>query len=410
MKPGASLPVIVISIITFVAATHLSFFHLYTKRTLNRDLEEQMLSIADQITNAIDAADFGSFASSASALETFVHNHPLLLEIAVHQDASHPPAAFGTNRYADAGLDARFVAKALEKGTGQGFTSEVGGRKVYRSYIPVTDADRPYVIAIVADYEAMQTRLERQLRDLILTFAVLSPLTVALAFVCVRWIRSRNERAVQAAQETFIGNVQDLFASIRAQRHDFLNQVQTIHTMAAMGKTEDLKRFTRELLEDIQEINDIIRIGNPAVASLVQAKVASALDKKIDFEYEVDDLQCLELGVRSVDIVKIIGNLVDNAFDEVADLPESRRYVHLAVFRADGTLHIKTENPGRCPEDDEIRRWFEPGYSSRLEDGHYGLGLAIAKECTERYKGTIEASYRPEEGIIVHVKIPLEYP
>lgn len=363
-----------------------------------------------------------------AVLDSLLENNPFLIEITVFNhavfgkepvisvNANHEtwvnfarrPVLYGTYEYANMDLDIRHLREAMRTGTEQTYTASINGRQVYKRFIPVAEAEIPYVIGIVSDYETIQAKLQGQFRYATLTIVAASLISAGLIVIGTRLIRLRKDSAVQAAQETYIQNVNDLFTAIRGQRHDFLNQVQTIHTMASMGKTEDLKRFTRELIEDIQEINDIIRIGNPAIASLVQAKIVSAVDKKIDFQYEIDDLQDVRLGVRSVDIVKIIGNLVDNAFDEVAGLPEGNRHVRLKVYKTDRVLHIKTSNPGRHASDEEIRRWFEPGYSTRADDKHDGIGLAIAKERVERCKGSITAGYTPEEGIVFHVTLPLD--
>lgn len=69
------------------------------------------------------------------------------------------------------------------------------------------------------------------------------------------------------------------------------------HVCAACEwQKEDQMKYMKELLEEINEVNDIIRIGHPAIAALIQAKFALAMRTKIDFHYEFTGLDGLALG------------------------------------------------------------------------------------------------------------------
>ena len=120
--------------------------------------------------------------------------------------------------------------------------------------------------------------------------------------------------------------INQLFHSIRAQRHDFMNHVQTIHSLAELNKMDELKAYTSELTGEIRQMNDIINIGNPAIAALIRAKISQAELLKVRFETNINDMNKMELGVKSLDMTRIFGNLIDNAYDEVMNYPEERTY------------------------------------------------------------------------------------
>lgn len=317
------------------------------------------------------------------------------------------PILFGTYEFGDVERDLAAVKEAMTEGSIVSYVADAQNYSLYKSYIPVTDAQTPYVIGVVSDYGVIQSKLDRQFRYVGFTIVAASLLTAVFSVLVIRFVRRKKDSAVQKTQETYIHNVNDLFTAIRGQRHDFLNQVQTIHTMAAMGKLKELQLFTRELIGDISEIDDIIRIGNPAVAALVKAKLVAALDKKICFTYQIDDLQEVKLGVKSVDIVRIIGNLLDNAIDEAVLLPEEERRIRLEMYEEDEYLHVLVSNPGQPATGGEIEQWFSSGYTSRRDGRHQGIGLAVTRERVLHYNGTIRATYDEENGIVVEVSIPL---
>lgn len=318
------------------------------------------------------------------------------------------PILYGTYELADPEHDPEGVRTAMAQN--QIVTRHMlrDGERLYKMYVPVRDADIPYVIAITGDEAYIRDKLNNQFRFLALIVLTGSLLSIVIIIVVVRLIETRRDIAVRSTQEAYIHEVNELFTTIRGQRHDFLNQVQTIHTMATLNKWDDLKAFTAELIGEIRIINDIINIGNPALAALIQAKVVSAANRKIRLVYDISDLKDVSLGIKSVDIVKIIGNLVDNAFDEVASLPEPDRQVDLFVREKDTHLHIRVTNPGRVISDEELEHMLQSGYTTRTDGKHHGLGLAIIRERVRHYRGNIRFINPPEGGLTVEVFIPLQ--
>jgi sensor histidine kinase regulating citrate/malate metabolism len=173
-----------------------------------------------------------------------------------------------------------------------------------------------------------------------------------------------------------------------------------------MGKYDDLKRYTAELIGEVRQVNDIIKIGHPAIAAIVQSKLIAAMSNHINFRHEFSEFDNLTLGVKSVDIVIIIGNLVDNAFDEVMNLPPEQRWVELKGWRSDRNLYISVLNKGSVIREEDVEKIFESGYSTK--QNHSGIGLAIVKERVNHYKGTIVVKSDPDHGTEFIVSIPLE--
>ncbi|WP_308635847.1 sensor histidine kinase [Paenibacillus silvisoli] len=306
--------------------------------------------------------------------------------------------------------------EAVETGQTISVTGKWKGKSVLKTFVYVpaetkaaqVQRDLPYVIEIVTDYAATERTLNVQLLRLSLLVALYTFVSLLCIFFVFRYVNKSKESAVQSTQELYIQNMDTLFTEIRSQRHDFLNHVQTMYAMLSRGKQADQKRYMEELIEEINEVNDIIRIGNPAVAALIQAKLAQAMRARILFEYHFTGLEGLALGVKSVDIVKIIGNLIDNACDEVSGLPLEQRHVSVKGWSEAGMLVFVISNPIEAACDQaQIDRMFSPGYSTKGGDGgHQGIGLAVVRERVDFYKGTINVN--AEDGYIhFRLEIPM---
>ncbi|SDM84940.1 Sensor_kinase_SpoOB-type, alpha-helical domain [Paenibacillus sp. yr247] len=325
------------------------------------------------------------------------------------------PVLFGTYNVMDL-KDLDYYKESILSNKPVSVVENWNGKPILKTFlfVPVkkklTEVQRevPYVIAIVSDYQSIQRTLNKQLVQLTLLIVLFTVFSCMFIYLIFRFITKSRETAVKSTQEMYIQNVDLMFATIRSQRHDFLNHVQTMYALLSKGKKEDQMRYMKELIEEINEVNDIIRIGHPAIAALIQAKIALAMRTKIDFNYQFTGLECLSLGVKSVDIVKIIGNLIDNAFDEVNQFPQGEREVTVNGWSELNHLKISVSNPVQPDfQVEDYNQMFSIGYSTKVDGEHQGLGLSVVKERIEYYKGTIEVSV--EDGCICfQISIPMQ--
>ncbi len=322
------------------------------------------------------------------------------------------PLLFGSYEYRDE-QDKVIVARTMESMMPESVLMTSGERKLLKSYVPVkpeeikgrVQRELPFVITVVSDYAPIEATLNKQLVNIGVMALLATVLSIGVLLVSSRVIFHLREKAVRTTQELYIEDLDKMFAIIRGQRHDFLNHVQTMFSMVTAGKHDALKRYAKELVEGLHEVNDMIRIGHPGIAALVQAKIAIALHKNIVLKYEFADFDRLTLGIKSVDIVKILGNLVDNAFDEVAKLEPEFRKVTLRGWVENNCLCFTVGNPLHTPLKDPASL-FRSGYTTK-ECGHQGLGLALVKERLDYYKGSVETRYS-DNHITFYIQIPLQ--
>jgi two-component system CitB family sensor kinase len=103
----------------------------------------------------------------------------------------------------------------------------------------------------------------------------------------------------------------------------------------------------------------------------------------------------------SADLVTVVGNLVDNAFDAVG--PGGSITVRVTMLPVGEVVVTVTDSgPGVAPELAE--RVFQQGWSTKDQtDGHHGLGLAMIRLISVHRGGGAEVS-----GSTFTARLPLD--
>ena len=106
-----------------------------------------------------------------------------------------------------------------------------------------------------------------------------------------------------------------------------------------------------------------------------------------------------------IQIQQVVINLVLNAMDAVADLPDERRVVTVAINKRADSVAISVSDRGHGIAPEQMPRLFDSFYSTK-ERG-MGLGLSIARTIVEAHGGRIWSDRDVPEGSIFHVELPV---
>jgi two-component system OmpR family sensor kinase len=109
----------------------------------------------------------------------------------------------------------------------------------------------------------------------------------------------------------------------------------------------------------------------------------------------------------------LLRKAIENVLRNAVRFSQSGQTVTLGLncpAAAPGTLQIEISDQGPGVPSAALERIFEP--FERLEQSSsssgFGLGLAIARSAVQAHRGTIRATNRPEGGLIITLRLPLE--
>ncbi len=176
--------------------------------------------------------------------------------------------------------------------------------------------------------------------------------------------------------------------TLRAQAHEFSNKIHTIGGLLALGAYDEVSNFVHQVGQShsgvAAEVGGVIL--DRRVAAMIVAKKTLAGERNIDLQLDPTS-SLLELSEEEAgDLLVVIGNLLDNAFHAV----DHSGWVRVALSVVDHVVLLQVADSGPGVDRNDAEDIFREGWSTKLGNGHFGLGLALARRACQRRGGSIE--------------------
>lgn len=234
---------------------------------------------------------------------------------------------------------------------------------------------------------------------------VLSGIFVIIVIISFLLLQKWYQKEVGTTESTYQKEIKTLIASVSSFRHDYINHIQVLHGFLQIGEVDQAKKYVDSLSKDIQTIESIkLNLDHPGLAILLQTKKLTCQNQLIDMQITVDDNPFD--NIKTIDLINILSNLIDNAIEATMELPEEQRKIAVSCKADELYYTFSITNVGRkLPDKNQI---FKQGYSTKkVEKGRVrGQGLFIVKETINKYNGTITLDVINEKETIAIVKIP----
>lgn len=205
-----------------------------------------------------------------------------------------------------------------------------------------------------------------------------------LAVVSYYFLIAREDR--RGVQET-IQNLENLNATLREQRHDYLNHIQVIYGLMELEEFEEAKHYIEPVYEDLLKVGKALKTSHPAINALLQAKMQKGQNEDVSVYLEVKS-NLKDIPMEPWELCKVLSNVIDNGFTALMQKENMKKlYIDIGEDPINYSFYIYNNGPIIPP--DVLPHIFAQGFSTKKEEGH-GMGLAIVKKTLEKAGGSIK--------------------
>lgn len=202
-----------------------------------------------------------------------------------------------------------------------------------------------------------------------------------------------------------ISEVRTYSEGLRAQTHEYANKLYLLSGLLQLEKYQDALDFinkestihhhqTKLLFNQIQDLN---------IQAILLGKLGRASEMKIHFEIDPESyVDPLPKHIGVTEIITIIGNLIDNAFESV--IFQDERNVSFSITNLGNDIIIEVTDSGNGLSKEQFDTLFAVGFSSKGENR--GYGLYNVKRIVDALNGNIDVINGKEGGAIFTVFLP----
>ncbi|CBG67978.1 putative two component system histidine kinase [Streptomyces scabiei 87.22] len=215
-------------------------------------------------------------------------------------------------------------------------------------------------------------------------------------------VTTLRDRTELARLEREIGSFRSSAELLRAQAHEFANQLHTISGLIQIGEQDEVVHYIRALSRHRHSLDVTLsrRVRDTAVAALLTAKTSLAAERRVTLRISESTALDRLAPEDAADVATVVGNLVDNAVDAAATttLPDGHEAWVEVELRQDASsveIVVRDSGPGVAPE--LAREVFAHGFTTKAaREGERGIGLALTRLVCERHGGEISVTNTPD--------------
>ncbi|MFD3155997.1 sensor histidine kinase [Haloimpatiens sp. FM7330] len=224
------------------------------------------------------------------------------------------------------------------------------------------------------------------------------------SIICIYYIISFLKKEKKSIEQ--LHNSKEVIEALRGQKHDFQNHLNIISGLIQLNKPEKALEYTHSICGKTNEIFSISKINNMEVAALLYRKYAIAENKGINVELDIDSY--LEnIHINSIDLCKILFNLIDNAIHELENCKEDEKILSIQISEIKNEYIITIINSYPILSEDLYDKIFQCGFTTKKASSH-GYGLNIVKQLVNKNNGTITVESYDGVGTIFTVFLPMK--
>lgn len=209
-------------------------------------------------------------------------------------------------------------------------------------------------------------------------------------------IKSKKQKQELLKHQELKEKSEKFLDMMATKQHEFSKHLQVLKGMSAnkgISKLE-LEKYIEGLLDRREYEIKTVYSGDGAISALLSEKKKEAYEKGILFDSFLKKPLPI-FPCSRYDLIEILGNLINNAFDAVEGLEEANKKVFLVIGSTAENTFIQVLNGIPTGFILDMDQMMQKGFSTK-KGGVRGFGLHNTKNIVQENNGKLEISINEE--------------
>lgn len=203
-----------------------------------------------------------------------------------------------------------------------------------------------------------------------------------------------------------LANIEQYVDSLRAQRHNFMNQLHVITGLIDLEKFEDVTNYIRVLNCDYHEQIGFLsdKIKTSAMVGFFLGKFSEAKEQDVTLSMDSDSyFPNVEITQFIHSLLIAIGVLLDNAYEAVQESESKNVSFYIYYNNSEKVITIKVRDSGSGMTKAVQKKVFERGFSTK--GAKRGYGLDTLQSIVNDYNGIIDLYSTLGKGTTFNIEV-----
>jgi hypothetical protein len=249
----------------------------------------------------------------------------------------------------------------------------------------------------------LDTNIETFQNIIIITFLVNILMIVLIISIYEKIVSFLQESALEQLKiqkyemnQNFYDELSEKAKQLSSLRHDFKNHLIIMRGRLEKKEYSELSNYLNSIVTYVDDASDVILTNNPAISSILQAKKSVCKKLGIRFEYELEFYKIHK--ITDIDLIIILGNILDNAIDAVSKMYDNNKFINLTIKQVNTYLIIKCQNPYYEKPIEKNGQLL----TTKSDPSLHGIGLMNVMDSCKKYNGECKYTYGDNE---FHIEI-----
>ncbi len=199
-----------------------------------------------------------------------------------------------------------------------------------------------------------------------------------------------NEQELQKqqmeTQQMYVQSIEATVDKLRSFKHNFANIIASIQGYAALDKKDELQKYLSDIQTEFAPLHNTDIINSnlknmPELYGILLSKISYAEVNNVSFHIHIFTDSFKVTKLKSYDLCKILGVLIDNAIEAAIEYGENGN-VSVIIDHSEGyTVTVTNTCKGGGIDAQKI---YEKDYTTK--ENHMGIGLYEVDKILQRYK------------------------